>query len=386
MAIKVSNEGIADNVIKTGIKITDTGIGVQKDKLQYIFKRFQQAEDSVTRNYGGTGLGLSIVHELVMLQDGTIDVESQPGKGTIFKLMIPYKIAEEQSNYTFSSDAELNLIHDFINAFVLVAEDNEINQSLIKHLFKNWELGYDLANNGREALDKLQKQKYDLILMDIQMPEMDGYTATQEIRRKLNLDTPIIAMTAHALAGEREKCLSYGMNEYISKPIREEQLHELIAQFTHIFTPGSLLKKPIAGIDTGQYKYINLQYMKEVSGGNIEYEKTVTEQFIEAIPHDLAELENASQDNHINDLRQLAHNMKTTVSVMGLNEVLQPYLDAIEFENLSEETFNYNFSSVKLICEASLEEAKAVPCNHLSYNFHLLILPIDLVPGWFFPM
>jgi CheY-like chemotaxis protein len=190
------------------------------------------------------------------------------------------------------------------------------------------------------------------------MPEMDGYTATQEIRRKLNLDTPIIAMTAHALAGEREKCLSYGMNEYISKPIREEQLHELIARFTHIFTPGSLLKKPIADIDTRLYKYINLQYMKEVSNGNIEYEKTVTEQFIEAIPHDLAELENESQCNHVNELRKLAHNLKTTVSVMGLNELLQPYLDAIEFENLSEETFNYNFSSVKLICEASLEEAK----------------------------
>ena len=110
----------------------------------------------------------------------------------------------------------------------------------MKHLFKNWQLKFDLANNGKEAIDKLQLNKYDLILMDIQMPEMDGYSATREIRGKLKLTTPIIAMTAHALAGEREKCLSYGMNEYISKPIREEQLHRLISQFTHIkYSPAS---------------------------------------------------------------------------------------------------------------------------------------------------
>jgi CheY-like chemotaxis protein len=121
---------------------------------------------------------------------------------------------------------------DFENVSILVAEDNQINQNLIRHLFKVWGLKYDLVNNGREAINRLRTNKYELILMDIQMPEMDGYTAAREIRSNLKLDTPIIAMTAHALAGEMEKCLSYGMNEYISKPIREEQLHKLIAQFT----------------------------------------------------------------------------------------------------------------------------------------------------------
>jgi signal transduction histidine kinase/CheY-like chemotaxis protein len=354
--IKVSNEGKTDNSIQTGIAISDTGIGIDKDKQRNIFNRFQQADDTVTRNYGGTGLGLSIVKDLVLLQNGTIEVKSELGMGTAFKLMIPYKIAEEQSNYTFSSDAELNLMHDFMNVRILVAEDNEINQSLIKHLFKSWGLEYDLANNGREALAKLQNQKYSLILMDIQMPEMDGYTAVREIRESLGLNTPIIAMTAHALAGEREKCLSYGMNDYISKPIREALLHKLVIQYTNIPNPDALQSAP--AVLAGEHRYINLQYMKEISGGNKEYEKTITEQFIEAIPEDLLAIEKAWQDKHITGLRQLAHNMRTTVSVMGLNETLQPYLDAIEYDNQDEKSFSKNFQSVKSICIHALEDAK----------------------------
>ena len=349
ISIKITNEGIADNLVKTGITVSDTGIGIEKEKLHYVFDRFQQAEDSVTRKYGGSGLGLSIVNELVVLQNGSIAVESEPGKGTSFRLIIPYKISEEQLSDKTSADTDLNIQSNFENTFILVVEDNEINQSLTKHLFKSWKLGYDLANNGREAIDKLRLNKYDLILMDIQMPEMDGYTATQEIRRKLKLTTPIIAMTAHALAGEREKCLSYGMNEYISKPVREDQLHKLIAQFTYITVPDVLHKKPIAGVDTGQYKYINLQYMKEVSNGNTEYEKTVTGQFIEVIPGDLMALKKAWQSNDVNNLRQLAHNMKTSVSVMGLNEVLQPYLDSLEYETMNEKVFREAFISVKSI-------------------------------------
>ncbi len=107
---------------------------------------------------------------------------------------------------------------------ILVVEDNEVNLSLLQHLFQNWQIKFDTAGNGSEALEKLKNNNYHLILMDIQMPQMDGYTATQQIRNSLKLNVAIIAMTAHAMAGEREKCLSYGMNEYISKPIREEQL------------------------------------------------------------------------------------------------------------------------------------------------------------------
>lgn len=356
VAIDITNQSMSDATIQLGITVTDTGIGIASEKLNKIFNRFQQAEDSVTRKFGGSGLGLAIVSELVSLQKGTIHAISELGKGASFQLVIPYQIATEHP----AAPVMVNDYHAapgvFEQAKVLVVEDNEINQNLIRHLFAEWRLSFDMVGNGSEALTALTKTTYDLILMDMQMPEMDGYTAAQQIRGHLQLDTPIIAMTAHALAGEREKCMSYGMNDYIAKPIREAQLHQLISQFTKLSAQQAPPQPEIAV--NGQYQYINLSYMKEVSAGNKAYEKTVTGQFIEAIPTDLATLQDYWNKQDIVSLRQLAHNMKTTVSVMGLNELLQPHLDALEYETLNSEVFNNQFNQLTALCEAALAEAR----------------------------
>jgi CheY-like chemotaxis protein len=204
-----------------------------------------------------------------------------------------------------------------------------MNRSLMKHLLTEWDLSFDMAGNGTEAIDYLKKDQYDLILMDIQMPEVDGYTATRLIRRELQLDIPIVAMTAHALAGEREKCLSNGMNEYISKPINEKELYQLINRFASISSIKErqyIQERP----ESAAYQYINLDYMKEISRGNKVYEKKVTRQFIDAIPQEMAMLESAFRNNDIETLRSTAHNMKTTISIMGLTERLFPTLDELE--------------------------------------------------------
>jgi len=359
ITIEIINEGEKNNIVNTGIVITDTGIGIEKEKLSSIFERFQQADDAVTRKFGGTGLGLSIVNDLVLLQAGTITAESEPGKGTRFHITIPYKIAAQEATHHYLEASTLVNINNFDAVCILVAEDNEINQSLIKHLFKSWNLAFDMVSNGKEAIDKLKlnPNKYGLILMDIQMPEMDGYTASEEVRHTLKSSIPIIAMTAHAFAGEREKCLSYGMNEYVSKPIREEQLYNLITRFTIINTTDKRQTNTTLNTYNNTYQYINLQYMKDVSGGNIEYEKTVTAQFIEAIPEDLAALKKAWEQNDMTTLRQLAHNMKTTVSVMGLNEILQPHLDTIEYEKLTEKIFLQQLESITSILNEAIKEA-----------------------------
>ena len=356
--IHITDEGQSESIIHTGITITDTGIGIAPEKLKIIFERFQQADDAVTRKFGGTGLGLSIVNDLVQLQQGTIQVESKPGKGTCFKIIIPYKISAENLSTTAAAANTGKLMPPFRNAKVLVAEDNETNKNLIRHLFNEWQLDFDFASNGREAIEMVLTQKYNLILMDIQMPEMDGYTATREIRHTYKLDTPIIAMTAHALAGERDKCIRYGMNDYISKPILEKQLYNLIAHFILAEKQESRSKKVTGTNPHDEYQYINLGYMKEVSGGNTVYEKTVTGQFIEAIPADLEALEMAWQQNNIGEVRRLAHDMKTTVSVMGLNEALQPHLDKLEYEILTESGFRQSLSFVTTICNAALAESK----------------------------
>jgi len=308
------------------------------------------------RKYGGTGLGLSIVNELVLLQQGSINVESLPGEGTTFRLMIPYKKLSALVPEQDASIADTRQIN-FDDVSILVVEDNVINQTLLQHLFKNWRLEFDLAKNGKEAIDKLQIKKYNLILMDIQMPEMDGYSCSLEIRYSLNLNTPIIAMTAHAMTGEREKCLSYGMNDYISKPIKEIELYNLIAAHTHAMND-IMKEESVKKITPDVYSYIDLQYMKEVSQGNIDYEKTVTEQFIDAIPSDLSTIEKAWHNNEINQLRKIAHNMKTSISVMGLNETLRLCLDALEYNDLTKEQFGNQFFYLQFICNAAMEEAK----------------------------
>ncbi|HEY2720563.1 MAG TPA: response regulator [Chitinophagaceae bacterium] len=356
ITIRISNEGTEGSILRTGIKVKDTGIGIEKSKQGEIFNRFQQADDAVTRHYGGTGLGLSIVKELVALQHGTISVESEPGKGATFIIMLPYKIAAEQKQNVSLPDTGIKIGYDFPDKRILVVEDNEVNQSLVKHLFNEWHLQHDLAHNGKEAIQKLTETEYDLILMDIQMPEMDGYSATRKIREHLRLATPIVAMTAHALAGEREKRLSYGMNDYISKPIREEQLHKLISRFIGVGIEEK--EKNEMPIRPDTFKYIHLEYMKEISSGNKEYEKTVSEQFIEAIPEDLEAIKNAWKDNNLTELRQLAHNMKTTISVMGLTDQLQSCLETLEYDDLSVEKFSRQFTILQAICNEALLEAK----------------------------
>ena len=355
VSVLVQNNGINKDMIDTGIVVRDTGIGIEREKLSAVFDRFQQAEDSVTRKYGGTGLGLSIVKDLVALQKGTIDAESEPGKGSVFTLNIPYKIASGQTETKKTTGESASGDPGFPNIHILIAEDNEINQSLLKNLFSYWNLRYELAQNGKEAIEKLEHGKFNLLLMDIQMPEVDGYTATRHIRNILHSDIPIIAMTAHAMAGEREKCLSYGMNEYISKPIREEQLYKLISEFSSIDIKKQNRKTDI--VSNGRYKYIDLQYMKEVSMGNIEYEKTVTDLFMKSIPADLAEIEKAWQNDDMSILKKVAHNMKTSISVMGLNELLNPYLDVLEYENLTAGLFHDTYSFIKSVCENSVAEA-----------------------------
>src|ERR1022692_610807 len=323
--IGLSDQGVTEKHIRIGFVISDTGIGIAKGKLIGIFERFRQAEDSITRKYGGTGLGLSIAKDLILLQNGEIEVESVLEKGNTFRFIIPYEIASSKSNISKLSEVAGLEYPDWQHLLILVVDDNEMNQNLLRHLLKGWKLSFDIVINGAEALEMLKTHKYDLVLMDIQMPVMDGYTAAEEIRLKLKLDIPIIAMTAHAFAGEREKCLSFGMNEYIAKPINERELYRLIKELAGIETEARVFENNARREDATGYRYINLGYMREISGGDKQYERTVTELFIETIPLDLGMLGSAFVNKDLAKLRQTAHDMKTNVSVMGLSEKLQSY-------------------------------------------------------------
>jgi len=242
-AIKFTNEGhiqieitlqeqSADNVV-VSFTVTDTGIGIPPESLPYIFDSFSQAGQDISRRYGGTGLGLTISKQLLRLQGGNISVKSEPGKGSTFHFYLPFGYSNNQKS-ELKKEAVQDNSQLLTGKRFLVAEDNEINQKLIDYVLKNAGANVTMANNGAEAVDFVQKNGvFDLIIMDLQMPEMDGYAATRFIRNKLHLQTPIIAMTATAMKDEQWQCLESGMNDYMTKPFEFDELYKRIVLLLH---------------------------------------------------------------------------------------------------------------------------------------------------------
>lgn len=215
------------NHVEYQICVADTGVGIPKDKLESIFDKFTQADGSITRRFGGTGLGLTITKRLVEMFGGRIWVESEPDKGSSFYVRIPYEVAPKiktTENENRNGNAELVNVAGIVPEILLV-EDNAVNQKVVLAILSKRGFRVDVANNGLEALEKLEKKQYQLVLMDLQMPYMDGIEATKKIREdQSKAQLPIVAMTAHAMNGDREKCLEAGMNEYVSKPINPTTL------------------------------------------------------------------------------------------------------------------------------------------------------------------
>ncbi|MDW8107547.1 MAG: response regulator, partial [Armatimonadota bacterium] len=210
------------------IGVQDTGIGIPEDKLETIFEAFTQADSSTTRKYGGTGLGLAICQRLAKLMGGRIGVESEVGKGSLFYVDLPLPATEPPQ--THSEEPNTALPETWDGARILLVEDNEINRKVATRLLSKLNLQVEIAVNGLEAVRMATENNYDLILMDCQMPEMDGYEATRTLRAQ-GVQTPIIALTANALEGDREKCLACGMNDYLSKPIQMDRLRQTLAKW-----------------------------------------------------------------------------------------------------------------------------------------------------------
>jgi signal transduction histidine kinase/ActR/RegA family two-component response regulator len=212
--------------------VIDTGIGLSQEQQQVIFEPFRQADGSVTRRYGGTGLGLAICSSLVKMMGGAISVSSTPGEGSIFSFTIDSCLCEQDQAPAPAALLQSAPHRDAVGPlYILLAEDNRVNQFLVVRLLETRGHQVTVVNDGRAALAAVEEQNFDLVLMDVQMPEMDGLEATRILRHRQNQGqrrVPIIAMTAHAMQGDREKCLEAGMDGYISKPIQAEELFKTI--------------------------------------------------------------------------------------------------------------------------------------------------------------
>lgn len=250
--------------------IEDTGIGIAPDRQEQIFDRFVQATESTTSRFGGTGLGLSISRALVTLLGGTLHLSSTPGQGTCFTLDFNFTVEE---NKAAPESVDLNgFAPDYLATLsILAAEDNLLNQKLLHAIFGRMGTHLTLVGNGQEALDALERETFDLIIMDVQMPVMDGYTAIRKIRNTLHLTTPIITMTAHAMVGEKEEGVRIGANSYISKPFKEKELFNEIIRLTQ--------KTSSPARQTAPPGLVDREYLQVITAGNRELRDELVELF-----------------------------------------------------------------------------------------------------------
>jgi two-component system, chemotaxis family, CheB/CheR fusion protein len=225
LSVKLLSEN--DENVTIEFAVTDSGIGIAADKIDSIFNVFEQAEISTANSYGGTGLGLTIVKQLVEAQGGSISLKSKLGEGSTFSFILPFSKTNKQSN---EESAILKMDSDIKNLRVLVAEDVALNQLLIKIILNDFNFEYEIVGNGKMAIEKLQSNSYDIILMDLHMPIMNGFEATAYIRKTMKSPIPIIALTADVTTVDISKCKEFGMDDYISKPINENILYSKIVE------------------------------------------------------------------------------------------------------------------------------------------------------------
>jgi CheY-like chemotaxis protein len=313
-------KNIHENTCVLEVLVRDTGIGIQNNKLQMIFESFTQNNVNTSRRYGGTGLGLAIVKQLVELQNGQVWVESELGKGSTFGFSIPFTITEMPSDDTSNMQSGIGGDEQVLTGIhLLIAEDNLINQKVVTYTLSRQGATSQVVSNGRLAIEALQTGNYDAILMDLQMPEMDGYTATRVIRNTLKNDIPIIAMTADALKGEAERCFESGMNGYISKPFEPRDLFAEILKYT----------RRIAITDPTTYNPVSMKndlvdfsYLHELSGNDHVYISEVISLFLGTMPEGLQQLGRQVRDtDDYEAIYRQAHFLKSSVSVIRVRDM-----------------------------------------------------------------
>lgn len=302
VSVKKIEENNDNYTLRFSVK--DTGIGIPKNKLKTIFERFTQGEESTTRTFGGTGLGLNIVKQLVELHKGEIHVKSELNRGSEFFFFLKYKKANAPK--TVASSASKN---DLGSLKILLCEDNVLNQKLVKSVIHNFGFELDVASNGDEGIELLSQNKYDLVLMDLQMPIKDGYQTTEYIRNEMNSSIPIIAMTAHSLVGEQERCYKVGMNGYVPKPFKQSVLLKVIK---------TAMREEVGA---ERRRRIDFSFLDEMACGDEEFKKEMIHLFLDKIPNQVAELEAAFKNDDHDAVKRLAHNMKSSLDIFMLEDL-----------------------------------------------------------------
>lgn len=304
------------------ISIRDTGIGIPQDRLDSLFQPFSQVDTSVTRIYGGTGLGLAITNRLVDLMGGSISVESDVGKGSVFTVYIPFEVVTPVSAAML--DGEKSYPGGVLKPMrILLAEDNLVNQKVALRMLSNLGLQADVAVNGIEVLEALKQQPYDLVLMDIQMPEMDGLEAALQIRRRWNrAETPlrIIAMTAFVSASDLERCLEAGMDDFLAKPVRVDDLRRVLYRLPE---EGRAAQEGRPQSESKMENLIAESRMKDLADSLGDGLVEIIESYLAEAPALIEEMYTLLERNDLTGLQRLAHTLKSNSAIFGAQEMVE---------------------------------------------------------------
>ena len=345
--------------------VADTGIGISKKKIGTIFENFQQADTGTSRLYGGTGLGLAIVKQLIEAQGGSVTAKSTLNRGSSFSFSLRFKKTDAVASL---DDEVLVLNSQKKNINVLVVEDITLNQLLMKSILDDFGFDCDIAENGKIAIEKVEETEFDIILMDLQMPEMNGFEATQYIRNTMNSSIPIIALTADVTTVDLAKCKSMGMNDYLAKPVDEKILYNKIV---------TLLNKPkhtksIGNLDTNnhlinQVKYADLSYLNQRTKSNPVLMMEMISIYLEQTPTLLNSIKNSLENENWTLLGAAIHKMIPSFTIMGINPDVVRLAKSIHDFTISPEKKNTIIALV-----AQLEEICSQACIELKEEYNVL--------------
>jgi len=342
-AVKFTNKGkitvsvrlLKEDDIKATIEfaVKDTGIGIAQNKIQKIFDNFQQASSGTSRLYGGTGLGLAIVRQLVEAQDGSITVESKIDEGSTFGFVLDF--LKTKANAEFDEEL-IELDSDINDIRVLVVEDIALNQLLMRTLLDEFGFQCEIAGNGKIAVEKLKLKAYDVILMDLQMPEMNGFEATEYIRNEMKLSIPIIALTADVTTVDLAKCKAVGMNDYIAKPVDEKMLYsKIVSEYKKATIVNGTIGNNGNGIENVEVKvlkYTDLHYLIARTKANPILMMEMISLYLEQTPPLINVMKKSWKEKDWGSLYAAVHKIIPSFAIMGINA---------DYENMAKKVQDY---------------------------------------------
>ncbi len=300
--------------------VKDTGIGIQPSKQRHIFESFKQADESTTRKYGGTGLGLAITKQLLELMGSELKLVSARGIGSDFYFSVEFKKIKARPEVREKEELDQELIKGMS---VLLVEDHEINRFMAQTILENWECKIDIAINGKEAVTAVRNNNYDVVLMDMRMPEMNGIDATRIIRTNLKSDVPIIALTANAIKGDSERCIEAGMNDYISKPFKQD---ELLAKLIKYKSNGKSDRINVENTTseeaiTDTTSLMDLTVLIQSTNNNSEFMKKMIHLFLDDTPEQLRKMKAALDESNLESVSKIAHRLKPSIDHLAIKKL-----------------------------------------------------------------